>query len=286
MADFTTNEKRAFSFPSVDGAGSWLLSGGRSQTPQLSLVVSMIFAQVDVGEPVTVWASLEGSQVNPGQVLDNADDAVGYFQQKIDVMMTLGTDNNHSVDYFGRLSDGPPTFAGTGAVTSSVSLSISASLNAGFFGDQPTGGVGAGATWTDSHSFSATLADFEVHNHSDSKAARHSYVMSESTGGKYLKPEDLIPDLGFTDRFKPIKLYRPPPLATDNFPLMSQIIWQARDLTYVFRPHKLFITVKQSVAWVTATNNFFEVDPGSLTAAAEWTQSVDIPLQDYDHKTI
>jgi hypothetical protein len=239
-----------------------------------------------VGDPMTVWASLEGSQVHPGKLLDNADDAVGYFQQQIDVTMTLGTDNNHSVPYFQRLSDGPPTFSGTGSVTSSVSVSFSANLSVGFFGDVPTGGVGGGASHTDTHSFSETLQDFETKNDSDDQTARHTYFLAKSNGNPYSKPEDLVPQLSFLDRFKPIKLYRPPPLATDNFPLLSQIIWQASDLTHVFRPHKLFIEIKQSVAWVTATNNFIEVDPVSQTAATVWTKYVDIPFQDYDHKTL
>jgi hypothetical protein len=262
--------------------------GSPPQTPELDLVVTAIIAQEDVGTPVTLWVSLENSVVRPGSPLqDDRAEAIGYFQDRLDVTMTLGMPNsNQPVGNFLRTSDGPTTYNGTGSVSSSVTVSVSANISGGFFGGTPTGNVGGGVSSGNTHSFSETLQDFEVVNDSDSKVVRHSYLMSKSNGGAYSQPEDLVPSLSWIQRFSPMQLYRPPLLALNNLPIISQAVWQSTDTNGVKQPHTLYIDVKQHLAWVTAKNDTGNTYPNHLTASGQWTYTLDVPFQKLDVNTI
>jgi hypothetical protein len=262
--------------------------GSPPQTPELDLVVSAIIAQEDVGEPVTLWVSLQNSVVRPGSPLqDDIPTAIGYFQDRVDVTMTLGTVNSDQpVSNFLRTSDGPATYNGSGSVSSSVTVSVSGNITGGFFGSTPTGSVGGGISSGNTNSFSESLQDFEVSNDSDSMVARHSYLMSESNGGAYSKPEDLVPSLSFTQRFSQLQLYRPPMLALNNLPIISQAVWQSTDTNGVKQGHKLYINVKQRLVWITASNQFFTVPYNQLTASGEWTYPLYVPFEKLDVKTM
>lgn len=224
--------------------------GDAGQVSELDLVVSFIMAQEDVGSPLTLWVTLENSLLRVGKPLqDDVDDAVGYFQDRIDVTLTLGLPGKKApIHYFNRIVDGPPTYNGSGAISSSVTVSGSG----GFFGYVPTANVGV----SDTHSFTQSLQDFETINDSDSVVARHAYVMKKSTGGDYNQPSDLMPDWGFSARFSAIKIHRPPALALDNLTLMSQAVWQTAtginppDPETLKKPHVLYVDVKQHLTWV------------------------------------
>jgi hypothetical protein len=260
--------------------------GFPAQKPRLALVYSAIIAREDLNAPVTVWVSLEGSSVNPGLPLqDDRDDARGYFQDQVDVTMSIGTDAQPSVDYFVRTSDGPATYSGGGSVSSSVSVSVSGNLSVGFFGGTPTGNASVGGSVTETHSFSNTLADFEVANDSSlhDNLISHSYRMSKSDGAAYSEPEDLVPQQSFTGAFKGVQLYKPPPLAVNDLPILSQAIWQSTDSARAMNPHRLFVRVRQRLVWVTATNKFFSIDKSHLTALSDWSDIIDLPL---DHRDV
>jgi hypothetical protein len=279
----------AYEFWTVPGQ-TWTSAtvGSPPQTPELSLVVRAIIAQADVDKPVTLWVSLEDSAVQPGSPMqDNKSDARGYFQDRVDVTMTLGTPNsNQPVRNFLRTSDGPTTYSGTGSVSSSATVSVSGNAGVGFFDDVPTGSLGGGVASGNTYTFGRSLADFEVINDSDSRVIRHSYVMSESKGGPYDKPEDLVPSLSFTEMFHPINLHELPALATDNLPILSQAAWQSSDNNGVKQGHTLYIYIKQHLTWVTATNQFVRVDSSYLTAASEWTFPLYVPFEHLDVKTL
>ena len=262
--------------------------GSPPQTPMISLVLKAIIAQEDVDKPVTLWVSLENSDVNPGSPLqDDRSDAIGYFQDRVDVTTTLGTPNSDQpVANFLRTSDGPATYNGTGEVSSSATVSVSGNASVGFFGGVPTGSLGGGVVSGNTYTFGHALQDFEVANDSDSQVVRHSYLMSESNGGAYSKPEDLVPDLSFTQRFHPIQLYRPPLLAFNNLPLLSQAAWQSTDNNGVKQGHTLYIHIKQHLAWVTATNQFVRTDSSYLTSTPDWTYPLYVPFEHLDVKTM
>ena len=194
--------------------------------------------------------------------------------------MTLGAVNSDQpVANFMRTSDGPATYNGTGSVSSSVTVSASGSISGGFFGGTPTGNVGAGISSGNTHSFSETLQDFEVVNDSDSLVVRHGYLMSKSSGDAYRQPHDLVPSLSFLDRFHGIQLYRPPLLAVNNFPIISQAVWQSTDNNGVKQGHKLYINVKQHLVWVTATNTVVrDPDWSCLNSTSDWTYPLYVPL--------
>lgn len=262
--------------------------GLKLQNSQLGLIVTVTIGKAGANQPMTVHVSLEDSVISSGPMLYDQHDKRGYFQDRIDVEMFLSDNKKDPRNDFRRVSDGPQTVNGSGATSSSVSVSfsVSGSANAGFFGDTPTGGVGGSASLgvTNSHSFSRNLSDFKAINSSEQFRIKHCYQMSESTGGSYLSAHDLVPsgdDIGFVDAFRKIKLYHPPDLATSNLPLISQAAWQATSSREYDEQIYAVIKITQRVVQVEGTNNFTHVNWQSYTTKVAHTHVEPIPLKPF-----
>jgi hypothetical protein len=260
---------------------------GTGQTPEFAIVVNAIMAQEDLDKPVTLWVSLEKSRVSPGALQDNKDDTVGYYQDRVDVTMTLcRAGSNDRVDYFRIVDVGPDTYNGSGNVSNSVSVSVSGNIGGGFFSSMATGNVGVGVGAGNTHSFGETVLDFEILNDSDAYVCRHTYFMAKSDGDAYSKPEDLVPGVSWGSLFDPIKLHKPVPLAMHDLTLLSQCVWQADGDKSIKVPHAVNISVRQHLVWVTASNQIVRHPGQSLTALGTWDYTLDVPLQKLDVKTL
>ena len=252
------------------------------QPTRVDLVLHVIIAKASASEPVTIFASLENSTVSSGKMLVDKPDQKGWFQDNVKVEMWLEEANGQPRTDLFRMSDGPATYNGTGATSSSVSFSFSGGVNAGFFGGTPTGGASATVGVSDSHGFSSNLMDFRVVNNSDQYKAEHSYLMSKSADGPaYNTPTDLVPDggsIGFIQAFQAIKLYTPPDLATANLPLLSQCVWQANHPKDIHDTVMLKIRVTQHLTMVDGTNNGFTISSHASNQSVAYGHQEPVPL--------
>lgn len=256
-------------------------NGGYGQPTRLSPVARVIIGKASPADPATIWISLENTQIASGKMLINNDDHKGWFQDRIDVELTILEPDGTPSTRFNRVSDGPQTGNGSSSTSSSISFTFSASGSIGFFGPTPTGSVGGSAGVSESHSFGHSLEDFRVENNSDSLVARHSYIMAASSGAAYNKAIDLAPDggsIGLTAAFQGIKLYDPPPLATANLQLISQCVWQAANSLEVADTLTLRIGITQHVSDVDGTNEFFNIHRHSRGLTLHYTYTVSLPM--------
>lgn len=253
------------------------MPGAPSSKLDLSLACSISKGGDD--QPIQIIASLENSTISCGGLLVDARDNKSYFQDRVNVSMTI----ERHPDLV-RVSDGPATANGSSSTSSTISFSVSGGVNAGFFGPTPTGGANVGASMSSSHSFSRNLSDFTVTNRSDNHTARHEYHMNASSGAPYKHPHDLVPvdNMDFGDHFKGITLFDPPELAIANLPIISQMVWQANHNRDIDETLMLTIKVEQHLASVSGTNKFFTVhwDTGGQTIT--YTHKERLPL----HKLI
>jgi hypothetical protein len=263
------------------------LLGIERQASKLDLVLHLIVAKASDQDKTTIWCSMEHSNISSGDMVFDKNDTRGYYQDKIIVEMWLTDLQGKPSTQFRRIADGPDTVNGSGSTTSSVSFSFSesGSANVGFFGGTPTGSVGGSvsAGVTQSHSFSKSLQDFRAINDSDQYRAIHTYKMQQSSGAKYNKATDLVPhpdDMGFTDSFEGIRLYNPPDLATSNFPLISQCVWQSNDSQPVDQDMWLKLRVTQRVVLVEGSNEFFSVSWDSSGYTLSYGYSEKLPMSD------
>lgn len=265
--------------------------GKTLQQAKLDLVVSVTIGKGGANQPLTVHVSLQDSIISSGKMFWDADDERGFYQDQVDVEMFLSRDGTTPIDDLPRASDAPETVNGSGATSSSVSISfsVSGSANAGFFGGTPTGGVGGGASLgvSNTHSFSKNLSDFKAINNTERYTIRHTYKMAESSGGAYEKAIDLVPkgdDIGFVQAFRKIKLHRPPDLAISNLPLISQAAWQATTSREYDEKIHAVIKVTQRVVHVEGTNNFTSVHSESTGRKLLFTHSEPITLKPFEVK--
>jgi hypothetical protein len=137
---------------------------------------------------------------------------------------------------------------------------------------------------TNSHSFSKNLSDFKAINYSDQRLIKHSYKMSESSGGAYEKANDLVPkgsDIGFFEAFEGIKLHRPPDLATSNLPIISQAVWQSVSSREYRETIYAVIKVTQRVMLVEGRNDFVKVHAESSGIKVSHWHSEPIDLKPF-----
>lgn len=261
-------------------------AGGVTPKAQLDLVVTCTVGKAGPDKPMTIHVSLENSHISSGNMLWDDDDKRGYFQDLVEVGMYLIADGGRVMQDFDRAADGPQTANGSSSTSSSVSVSFSAgaSANIGFFGDTPTAGAGLSGSVgiTNTHAFARNLTDFKVINHSDQRRILHEYKMSASSGGKYDRDVDLVPDhLGFGESFSGIKLHHPPALATSNLPLISQAVWQANSNKEYDQTIQLGIIVRQRTILVEGTNNFGKVAQHADAKGFSYRHSEDIVLKPF-----
>jgi hypothetical protein len=283
---------------------------GDKQSARLSLRMKLILAKADPRSPVTLWVSLEDTEISPGSPPEHKEDSHhGWFQDRVEVSMSLVRRKDvplsqipgalqaaklpgvHLPDplptypmipEMRRISDGPQTWNGSGSVTSSVSFSFTASFSGGFFGDVPTANVSAGGGVNISHSFSRTMQDFETKNETAGDKTDHTYFLTMSSIGAYTQPRDLVPDpdsMDFTAHFKGIKIGVPPPLATANMEIISQGVWQATHNKDIAEDALLRVVVVQHVADVEGTNQFVAVGINARSKTATYTVDVPIPFK-------
>ena len=240
--------------------------GHEIQHSSLDLVLQVIMAKASPSDPLTVYASLENTEISSGAMIWDKTDQKGYFQDKVDIQMWL-QDSGGVIPFMRRLATSPDNVNGSSSTSSTIDNNFSMSGNVGFFGGTPTGGVNMGGGTSDSHTFSRNLSDFRVEVDVHDKVVQQSYIMSASSGGPYKNPWDLIPDpnnqMAFADHFSGIKLYDPPVLATKSLPLMTQAVWQSDDSKEVDAPAgwTLHIEITQRLTHIEGTNEFFDVRP-------------------------
>jgi hypothetical protein len=270
-----------------------LQAGGKTQLQgtKLDLVLYVVIGKATPLDPATIYVSLENTQIASGDMMANADDHRGYYQDKVTVQMFIKEPDGTPSTRFTRVSDGPETANGTASTSSTVSFSFSESANVGFFGPTPTAGAGVSVGSSVSHSFSRNLTDFRVANNSDNRIVSHDYVMSSSSGGAYDKAVDLVPiDLDFVSSMKGIKLYNPPPLALNNLNLISQAAWQADSIDDVHETLTLQIQVNQQCTMVDGSNNFFSIARHATSQILTYSYAFHLPMdvvaQSTDAQTI
>ncbi len=251
------------------------------QPSKVDLVLDVRIGKASLTEPVTVFASLESSNVSSGTMMINTDSQKGWYQDSVLVEMWLENTNGDARADLMRIADGPDTVNGSGSVTSSVSISFSGGANVGFFGGTPTGGASASIGISDTNSFSRNLTDFRTINTSDQFRATHEYKMSQSSGGAYDKATDLVPNgenIGFAGAFQAIRLFTPPDLAINNLPLLSQCAWQANHTRDIKDSIMLKIRVTQHSAMVDGTNKFFTIASHASAQTNVYTHTEPVPL--------
>lgn len=240
----------------------------------LSLVAKITIGKASTRDPITVHVNLLGTSISSGGLVADKDDERGYFQDQIKVTMHL---ENHP--QLIRVSDGPNTQNGTSHTTSSVSFSFGESGGAGFFGGTPTGNVGVNVGMSASNSFSRDLTDFKVVNKSDSHVVVHQYLMAASSKGPYSHPADLVVMPNFVESFEGIDLAEPPSLAVDDFPIISQAVWQAQDNRPINETIMLQVTIEQHLSFVSGYNHWLWIDKSwkGMNVSFQWNEK--IPLQ-------
>lgn len=258
----------------LQGSGKTQLQGTK-----LDLVLYVVIGKATPLDPATIYVSLENTQIASGDMMINADDQRGYYQDKVTIQMFIKEPDGTPSTRFTRVSDGPETANGTASTSSTVSFSFSESANVGFFGPTPTAGVGVSVGSSVSHSFSRNLTDFRVANNSDNRIVAHDYVMSSSSGGAYDKSVDLVPvDLDLITAMKGIKLYNPPPLALHNLNIISQAAWQADNNDDVHETLTLQLQVTQQCTMVDGTNNFFSVSRHASAQIVTYNYAFSLPM--------
>ena len=208
------------------------------QTGHLQLLLSVVIGKPSGDDPVTIFASLDGSTISSGKMFADRNDERGFFQDRVTVRMSVSRPDLIAA------GDGPSTQNGTAHTSSSTTLSFNTSAGLGFFGPTPTGNVSVGAGYSLSNSFSRDLTDFRVENHTLNNVAVHDYIMAACSGSAYTGPSDLIPS-DVSQFVSGVVLRNPPPLATANLPLISQASWQANHNDDINAKAKLHIEIEQ-----------------------------------------
>lgn len=251
-------------FPSMVLPAMKAALGQNLQHSTLDLVLYVIMAKASPSDPLTIFASLENTEISSGPMIWDTDDEKGYYQDKIDVTIWL-QDSGGVIPYMRRIASAPDNVNGDASTSSTIDNNFSVGGNIGFFGGTPTGGVNAGAGTSDSNTFQKNLKDFRVEVDVHDKVVKQSYLMSASSGGPYKQVYDLVPDpntqMSFGAHFSPIKLFDPPLCAVKSLPLLTQVVWQADDSTEYDAPAgwELHIEISQHLSHIEGTNQFFNV---------------------------
>lgn len=258
---------------------------GTTQVAEMGIVYSYIIAKASDDDPVCVFATLEGSVIQPGAMAYDQEDIRGFFQDEIDVKMWIGPDaktKTASPD-FRRVHDQPGSVNGTGSSSSSLSVSISANVSGGFFGGTPTANVGGSIGQTETHSYSHSLQDFEVKNTSHSHQIHHVYAMMQSEQGvPYTTPTDLWPEYNhenLVDDFCGTQLNDPPALAKSNLSLHSMAFWKAAHTNDFTSPLYLHFEIAQRLQYMEGTNYPLRGSiPTTKYAINNFDQAIALPL--------
>lgn len=230
---------------------------GVKQTPRMMLRGDFILAKADLNSPVSFWASLQTSEINPGKLLFDADQHRGWYQDLVTVDMSI-VRKNAKGEYerateFILMDSGPETHNGSGSVSSSVSFTFSANFSGGFFGDTVTANAGGSASVSETHSFSHGYSDFDTDKDSEDEVARTTYKMEiAASGAKYSNPVDLFPATSPGSVLKglvgALSLYDVPALAKHDLQLISQAVWQANTSDWIAKDGVLLISITQRLA--------------------------------------
>ncbi|HSV65639.1 MAG TPA: hypothetical protein VLJ59_07010 [Mycobacteriales bacterium] len=215
-----------------------------------------------------VTVSLDGTSVkatDAEKLATDRDDKRGWYTEWVEVQVTL--DNP---DFVVR-QDAPQTTMGSGAVSSTTSLSIDAS--AGTFGPTPTTNVGAGLTI--GSSVSHNLTDFKIQNRSTDQLVKHRYKLAQTSGGAYESPGDLV-NMSAAGQFQGSPLFTLPDLAITNLPVLTTVIFMSTSPQQ--QDVNLSITVTHHLAQVEKTFKVFSVSVDNWWHEWASTATQAIPL--------
>lgn len=121
---------------------------GKKQAVRQTIRLEFILAKAEIDSPVTFWVSLKNSEVAPGAMTVDTNQAGYWFQDKMTVKIHLARKSgskgttNQLLDDMLLIASGPETHNGSGSVSSSVSFSFGTSFSGGFFDEVLTGNTG------------------------------------------------------------------------------------------------------------------------------------------------
>jgi hypothetical protein len=251
------------------------------QHSRLDLVTRVIIGKASLHEPVTLYASLEGSEISSGPMLHDTPCRKGYFQTKVSVGLYLTDSRGNRRCDFRRAADGPDAVDGTAATPSCVSFpfSKSLSLNDGFFGGRSGGGATGSLGLFSAICFARDLRGFRTVNHRPEHGARHEYILSTTSGGSYAEPRDMVGSSGQIGLFgRGAGLHNPPRLATGSLPLVSHCVWKADHNSHIDETIYLNIDVTQTVTSVSTGGGATESQPQAETITLTYRIEEPVPL--------
>jgi hypothetical protein len=155
---------------------------------------------------------------------------------------------------------------GPGTTPMGHQVSSSISINAGFFGDMPTGGV----AYTSSSSIS--LPDFAVLDQSQNSSGtlHHYYGLAATSGGAFTDDKDMFS----TVLDMP---YEPPALAKTNLPIPSQGFWICNE--GFNGVSNVSITVTHTLLAVDVT--YINVPPEYAWLESSYSSTINLPAIDW-----
>ncbi|WP_424932658.1 hypothetical protein [Amaricoccus macauensis] len=255
------------------------------QCSKLDLVTRVIIGKASREDPVSIYASLEGSGISTGPSLWDSPLRKGYFRTRVAVSLYLTDLRGERRIDFTRIADGPDTGDGGENTRSSVGFDHPTpdDSHEAFFDIDSGRAIESTPPlgFTSPRTITGDLGGFRVINSAPRHGARHEYVMCSSSGGSYENPRDLVQphaQAGLFDFISGSELHTPPACATNRLPLISQCIWQADSARAMAETVYLNIDVTQSVTCVSTERARAGGHPDTETITLSYHVEEPVPL--------
>ncbi len=259
--------------------------GKELQRSQLDLVSRVIIGKPSPDEPVSIYVSLEGSEISGGSMLWDSPWRKGFFQTRIGVSLSLSDLRGERRTEFVRVADGPDPGEGSASTLSAVGFDYAKTptANEAFFDIDSGRAIETSPPlgFSSARAIPADLRGFRVLNSRPRHGARHEYIMSSSSGGSYDSPRDLVQpheQAGLFDFISGSMLHTPPAGATGRLALPSQCVWQADHARAIRETIYLNIEITQRVTCVTTECARAGGHPDAETITVSYRVEDPIPL--------